>query len=225
MRWLSPIGAILALVAATQASATVLCRTRASAVVVRDACRAKETPIALDAVGAQGPAGNQGPKGPPGPSPVRLVDAQSREVGPALTIEWSLAVSKDLLEGAPLIYVLVRRDAPAVPALLGIDYTGKPVGTVYYESTDCSGPAMTRGGTFLPVLHAVGDTVFVPGLPASVTIVKSNESSSFSPGCVTVTPRGGCCTAAMYTITSLLQTTTKTLADLAIAPPLHAVGP
>ncbi|HXJ36067.1 MAG TPA: hypothetical protein VMS22_18705 [Candidatus Eisenbacteria bacterium] len=221
------IGVALSLLGATDGGAAVLCKTRASTIVVRDACRAKEVPVALEGVGAPGPAGQQGPKGPTGPSPIRLVDSKSREVGPAVYVEWSLAASKNLLEGLTVIEVLVRRDALPGPALLGVDYTGKPVGTVYYTSTDCTGSPMVLGDTFLPELEAVGDTVFVPGLPASVTIANSNETSNFSGGCVTITPRGGCCKlpAYMSTLNSLLQASTKTLADLAITPPLHAVGP
>jgi hypothetical protein len=181
--------------------------------------------LALEVVGAQGPAGADGPKGPAGPPPVRLVDARERDVGPAVSVEWYLAASKDLLEGAPVIHVLVQPAALAGPAFLGVDYSGKPVGTVYYASADCTGPPMVSGGFFLPVLQAVGDAVFVPGLPANITIAHSNESSNFSPGCVAITPRGGCCKAVTGIPATPLEATATTLGALGMAPPFRAVGP
>lgn len=50
------------------ADAAVLCKRRSGAVVVRDACKKKETALDLAEFGAVGPQGLPGPTGPTGPA-------------------------------------------------------------------------------------------------------------------------------------------------------------
>lgn len=50
------------------ADAAVLCKRRSGAVVVRDACKKKETPLDLAEFGAMGPQGLPGEPGPTGPT-------------------------------------------------------------------------------------------------------------------------------------------------------------
>jgi hypothetical protein len=54
--------------AATTPDAAVLCASRKGVVRLRDACRAKETPVDTAAVGIQGPKGDKGDTGDPGPA-------------------------------------------------------------------------------------------------------------------------------------------------------------
>lgn len=83
------LGAAIALMVVTcgsPAPAAVLCKTRASSVTLRDACRRSETKIDPVALGLQGPKGDPGPPGPPGP--VQTLDVQTvvnqRSAGPGL---------------------------------------------------------------------------------------------------------------------------------------------
>jgi hypothetical protein len=54
------------LVLPVEGDAAVICRKRSGVVVIRDACKAKETSVDLSQFGALGPEGPRGPQGVPG---------------------------------------------------------------------------------------------------------------------------------------------------------------
>jgi len=67
--WWSRIGVVVGVVAlgiSSVASASVICEKKSGALVVREACKKKETPVNLADFGAIGPQGLQGPQGNPG---------------------------------------------------------------------------------------------------------------------------------------------------------------
>ena len=78
--------------AAGPAGASILCKTKQGGLVVRDACKKKESPVDPAQLGLQGPRGAQGLQGPQGPpgsaglvgpggSGLRAVDSTGQEVG------------------------------------------------------------------------------------------------------------------------------------------------
>lgn len=213
-----------ALVVAVGADAAVLCRTRTNVLVVREACKRKETVFPV-APGGQGPAGAPGAQGASGPWPVRLVDADDSDVGPVVYAEWFLSISGPVLLGLPLGFALVSHDALGGAALLGVSIDGVPAGTVYYASGDCTGAPRVAAGDLMPVVQVVGDVVFVPGAPAPATAA-SKETINFAGGCIGVTPRGGCCQPHAGTFAGVAaEATTTTLDALGITPPLRTVQP
>jgi hypothetical protein len=64
-------------------AASVLCQVRNRALVVRDACKAREQLVTPDRQTELGLGGPAGPAGPPGPATggLRVIDAVGREVG------------------------------------------------------------------------------------------------------------------------------------------------
>lgn len=220
MRVLVVLAVAVSLVA--PAAGAVPCKTRTGAVVLREACRAKETRVHLAVPGAPGAPGLPGPDGSAGAWTIRVVDAAGRELGPAATVAWWL---RDSFRGDPIMDVLLQHDGIGGAALLGVDHDGTPAGRVYYAADDCSGPPMVEGGTFLPALQVIGDTVFVPGAPPATPAAKSYESIETRGGCTGVTPRGGCCHPFTGKLGEVLLATTTTLDALGVTPPLRAVGP
>lgn len=225
MRLLVVIGIGASLLGLVRRTDAMVCRTSAGAVVMRDACRSREVPMDLTVIGPTGPQGAQGAAGADGPWTLRVVDAEAREVGPAVEASWYLPTAGPSLAGTTLLHALVRSETIGGAALLGIDRAGQPTGTVYYASNDCTGQPIVFGATFLPVLSVIGQTVFVPGPPAASQKFSSTESARTEGGCNGVTPRGGCCRAAGGTYPGLAVATTVPFAGLDITPPLRAVGP
>jgi hypothetical protein len=82
----------LLLSSAVTADADVLCRKKSGVVVIRVACKQKETPVDLAAFGAVGPKGDQGnpgpagPVGPPGLSSFEIVTAGPYSGGGQLAV-------------------------------------------------------------------------------------------------------------------------------------------
>ncbi len=202
-----------------------LCKTKGGAVVVRDACRAREAAIDLAVAGPTGAPGAPGADGPPGSPPLRLVDAAGRLVGPAVFLQWYVQITAEGLPGTPLTYVLVRDDSLDQPMLLGIDYAGELAGTVYWTEAGCTGDAFVPGGNFIPVVEAIGGTLFVPGGSAVTTMIAAVERVNAANGCTSVTPRGGCCVTSPSTVVGALAVTPRSLDTLGIVPPLRAVAP
>jgi hypothetical protein len=225
MRLLVVIGIGVSLLGLVRRADATVCRTKAGAVVMRDACRSREVPIDLSVVGPTGPQGGAGPDGPAGPWTMRVVDAEAHEIGPAVEVSWYIPLAGSSLPGTTLLHVLVRDESIGGAALLGVDYVGQPTGTVYYASNDCSGQPVVFGTTFMPVLAVIGQTVFLPGPPAASGNFGSTESVRTEGGCSAVTPRGGCCRASGGSLSGLAVATTVPFGGLGITPPLRAVGP
>ena len=214
----------LSVLTVIRADAAVLCKTRSSALVVRDACRTKDTPFPVER-GEQGSAGAPGAAGQAGRWPIRVLDAVGNEVGPAVYVEWYLALTGPSLTGIAVAFAVVQHAALAEPALLGIDVNGDAAGEVYYATNDCTGAPVVRGGGLIPVLHLIGDTVFVPGGPGSPSVA-STEGANASGGCTSLTPRGGCCRPVTGPLGGpVAEATTLSLGTLGFTRPFHAVGP
>lgn len=82
---------IVVVTVASTADAAVLCAKRAGGVVVRDACRKKETPLEQLGVSVQGPAGPQGLQGAAGApgAPGTSVFAATIPTGTTVTGVWA----------------------------------------------------------------------------------------------------------------------------------------
>ncbi|HLK10848.1 MAG TPA: hypothetical protein VKW76_05670 [Candidatus Binatia bacterium] len=210
----------VSLLGGTRASALVLCQTRGHALFARPACRRKETPVMLSAIGVAGPRGVPGPVGSRGAAAARLVDADGRDVGPVMEVETYAFLGSSF----PATYVLLASPPIGMPLILGIDVTGNPTGSVLYQTTDCSGTPFVSAGDLLAVGQAVESTVFYPAQPTSVTAFQSAETTDRSNGCTSITARGGCCRAGATGGSGMATAATTTLDALGITPPLHGIA-
>jgi hypothetical protein len=204
---------------AMDARALVVCRTKSDAVSVRDACRKKETAVALADVGLPGAQGTPGAPGATGRAALDLLDAQGTEVGPVVYAESDPFGNVP----GPYVFAVVQKPALGGAALLSAGFEGQAVGEVFYAAADCAGAALAAGKTFIPVLQVIGDTVFRPVADAGATSVASTETGDQSMGCTSITARGGCCRTIPPGVRSDLSTTT-TFTPLGFTPPFH-VGP
>jgi hypothetical protein len=222
LTWIVLVGSLLGSAGPADA---VLCKTKAGAVVLRDACRAKETTLDMSVVGPGGAPGAPGADGAVGSPPLRLIDATGRVVGPVVMLFWYVQEDADSLPGSTLMHVLIRHDAVGGAAVLGIDYAGQPSGSVFWTGANCTGDAMALGDTFLPVVEVIGSTMFVPGMPMTAPSIGALEQVNTSTGCTSVTPRGGCCLGAGGTLPGARQLTAQSFDVLGIVPPLLPVAP
>lgn len=212
-----------AVLASSPAAAFVLCQARDHSLFARTACHRKETRVDLTSVGLAGATGAQGTVGPGGPSPLRVIDAAGRPLGPVTNAESFLSIN---LPSAQVTFVLLKSTPIGQSVVLGLDKSGDPTGSVSYVSADCSGTPLIQGGGFLGLLQVVTDTVFYPTQPTSATTGGSIETTDRSQGCTSITSRGGCCRAGATGVMGFSEAATTTLAALGITPPLHAVtGP
>ena len=195
-------------VLAAGANAT-LCIKKSGAVVVRDVCRKKETPVstadfagvpgapgqngeagAPGAPGTSGASGSRGEKGEKGekgdPGDFRVVDRTGKLVG-VIDI------------GHPDSIAVVVPDVG-----LGILYSDKDDASgfnqsyarLYHEDTLCRGEAFVEVDRYslIPELGAFANTAYFAQLPGSVRTIASQEEYSTSPCSTFITPRGLCCT-------------------------------
>lgn len=185
----------LALVAG-RADATV-CVKKSGVVVVRDACKKKESPMDLaQFVGAQGPAGTNGPAGNPGapgtpggqgpkgdPGDFHVLDSTGKIIGLG-----------DV--GHPDDIAL---KVPGVGAgVLDIDENNEGFFqgdiTLYHESTDCADNPLVQvlRADLIPLISAFANNAYFPNLPGSTRTIKSDEFDTST--CSTfITSRGLCC--------------------------------
>lgn len=220
--WIVLIGALLGGGAPAEA---MFCKTKTGAVVLRDACRAKETALDVPLVGPGGAPGAPGAAGATGLPPLHLIDATGALVGPVVNLSWYVQTPAEVLAGAPLIFALVRNDAVGGAALLGVDYTGLPSGMIYWTGATCTGEAFIPGDALMPVLQVIGGTMFVPGAARTAQAVGALEQVNASNGCTSVTPRGGCCQVSANTLATARLLTSQSFATLGIELPLRPVAP
>lgn len=206
--------ATLALVAS--GAEAVMCIKKSGVVVVRDACRKKETPIrTTDFVGAPGPAGAAGAQGERGekgdPGDFRVVDATGRFVGVI-----------DL--GHPDEIGVV------VPGVgVGILYSGEGGSgfwqedlTLYHERTDCKGESFVGLARYelIPFVDAFDGFAYFPVLPGSTRSISSTEFTT--DNCTTtVTGRGLCCENLAWPEDKLVARTRLVPAETLGTPPFH----
>lgn len=193
VRFSIAVAAAVAL-AAGSAQAT-MCVKKSGAVVVRDACRNKETamstadfvgaPGAAGADGAAGPRGAKGDKGAKGDTAgYRVVDSTGKVVG-AVSISYSDAIAVEV-DGVGIAVVYSDKDDPT-----GF-YQGEA--DLYHESADCKGPlfAEVSQWNLIPWAGAFANTAYFPQLPASRRTILSEEYATETCGTF-ITPRGLCC--------------------------------
>ena len=204
---------------ALDARAVVVCRSKSGALSVRDACRKKETPVALADLGLPGAQGMSGATGPAGRAALYLFDAQGTEVGPVVYAD----PDPFLDVPGPYVFAVVQKPELGGAAVLAVGFAGQAVGEVSYAAADCTGAALADGRTLIPILQVIGDTVFRPLADAGATSVSSTETGDQSMGCTSITARGGCCRNVPPGVRSGLSTTT-TFTPLGFVPPFH-VGP
>jgi hypothetical protein len=222
MTRLAIVVAALVLLLAGTSSALVLCQKRKGPVVVREACRKKERPVdvaALGALGPQGAPGTPGAVGPAGDFPLKLVDTGGTEIG---TILFLFPSSVFVEVSHPLLAVPVEFIATRDGFSRNI---GGAISSVFYGSADCSGIPFIReqfGATFAQVY---GDFAYYSTAPSAS---RSYNSAEFDPngaacgGGSTATGRGTCCSVTSDS-TSTQAAVRVALADLGFVPPFSAV--
>jgi len=224
--------AIAATASAVQSA--VLCKKKKSGVVViRDACRKKETKIDLGQFGAAGPPGAPGAPGGPG-SP-----GSQGPMGPALVVKDAsgtlvgVVTSIPHLDGAlNVIQVTVARQVGDAVVMLDADASGflqcgttnsySYIRNLYYTTSDCSGAPFLAADA-APTLAAVAcldPTTHLAYYP-------TGTGTSLAPvayRAITVSGLGGCQptsgAASYYAPASTLD-----LAALGLVPPFHVEGP
>jgi hypothetical protein len=174
-----------------------VCVKKSGIVVVRDACKKKESPMDLaQFVGSQGPAGAdgsaggagapgapgaKGAKGDPGDFPV--VDSTGRIIGLGDVGHTNRIAIKVPAVGAGILFVDDNDEG---------FFQGDI--TLYHESTDCSGETLVQvfRSDLIPFIDSFANTAYFPDLPGSTRTIKSDEFDTST--CSTfITPRGLCC--------------------------------
>ena len=189
-----------ALALVTGGADAAVCVKKSGVVVVRDACKKKESPMDLaQFVGAQGPAGANGATGSPGapgtpggpgakgakgnPGDFQVVDSTGRIVGLGDVGEPDSIAIKVPGVGAGILFPNDNNDG---------FFQGDI--TLYHESADCADAPLVQVFPFdlIPFIGAFANTAYFPDLPGSTRTIKSRE---FDTGtCSTfITTRGLCC--------------------------------
>jgi hypothetical protein len=211
----------LALVAG--AADAAVCVKKSGIVVVRNACKKKESPMDLaQFVGAQGPAGangatgspgapgapgEQGPKGDPGD--FHVVDSTGRIIGLGDVGHTNRIAVKVPQVGPGILFVDDNNEG-----FLQGDIT------LYHESTDCTDHPLVEvvRSDLIPFIAAFANTAYFPDLPGSTRTIKSSEFDDNT--CSTfITTRGLCCENAQTPFDRFVAPTLQVpLANLGTAP-------
>ena len=137
--WLSAVGA------PSNGHASELCKTRRGGLLIRDACKARETKLdaaALGALGLRGPAGPAGPPGSPGGG-LHVVDANGSEVGLVTSLtngyygQYARLLRESGLPGGPspeFIQFSVRTSGVVTSDYGCTSYYG-----TFFKTSDCAG--------------------------------------------------------------------------------------
>jgi hypothetical protein len=185
----------LALVAGSADAA--VCVKKSGIVVVRDACKKKESPLDLaQFVGSQGPAGGNGATGSPGapgapgekvpkgdPGDFSVVDSTGKIIGIGDVGHPDSIALKAPGVGAGILFVNENNDG---------FFQGDI--TLYHESAECADAPLVQVFPFdlIPDVSAFANTAYFPNLPGSTRSIKSEEFDTNT--CSTfITSRGLCC--------------------------------
>ena len=188
----------LALVAGSADAA--VCVKKSGIVVVRDACKKKESPMDLaQFVGSQGPAGGNGATGSPGapgapgasgakgpkgdPGDFSVVDSTGRIIGIG-DVGHSDSIALKVPGVGPGILFADENDEGFFQGDI----------TLYHENTDCTGEPLVRvfRSDLIPFIDSFANTAYFPDLPGSTRTIKSDEFDTNT--CSTfITTRGLCC--------------------------------
>ena len=213
---------VLALLAAGLrhgSDAAVLCRKRSGRVVLADACKRKEMPLAASDVGLVGPMGETGATGVAGDRgvlPYRVTDPAGQQVG---VVQGFLGDRVQVvLTQSPLVVPIQVEviDGHIAPSLAG--------DAVRYEAGDCTGaPFIPEGGSPLPRAELVGDTLYYATEEPKLHDFASIETEDVTCSGGTSTARGTCCRVQVLT-TFGAPATAILLATLGITEPLAVVS-
>lgn len=218
VRFIVMAATTIALVA-TGAQATV-CVKKSGAVVVRDECRKRETPITpTQLAGVQGPTGADGSQGAPGekgeqgdPGDFRLVDSTGRFVGIVdIGHTDSIAI---VVPGVGLGILYSDQDGQ------GFWQDGV---TLYHESTECEGEPLVDVNRYelIQEVDAFANSAYFPVLPGGTRSIKSKEYATNT--CATmITGRGLCCEDVATEDRFVARTVGVPLSTLG-TPPFHVV--
>ena len=227
-RWLP----VLLMALASPGSADVLCKARNGVVVVRSACKRKETQLVPDALGLRGP---QGAKGDPGP------------LGPGLTVHDANGALVGALLGDAVFRVIDGR--PTTLAVGKSGFQGSNLFSWYAESQDCSGQALVfvpspttppdpllepplsvrAGVAYFAVgdasTHTVHSSLGLPSTETDCAYICSQPSASPGVGCTFIPPDRCCLTYTPGFSGEFTALTTFDLSTLGLVPPFHVEGP
>lgn len=183
---------------AAGANAT-MCIKKSGAVVIRDACRKKETPVSTaDFAGVPGAPGQNGADGAPGASGLRGEKGEKGDPGDFRVVDRT----------GKLVGVIDIGHADSIAVVvpdvgLGIVFSDKDDASgfyqgyakLYHESTQCQGEAFVGVDRYdlIPEIGAFANTAYFAQLPASARTIASEEEYSTSPCSTFITPRGLCC--------------------------------
>ena len=200
------IGAALLLAAAPAATA-VVCQRRNDTLVLRDACRKRETAVDLALLGYRGS------QGPPGRG-LRLIDSGGRTVP---------GVSAPLGEGSAFLYRAGTRILLSEVKQDGFVRTAEFV----HEEPGCAGPRFFRAQQRRLVRFAgvVDGVAYFGDDPVGLHTVASVESANYTAAdCTaasgTVLPNGLCCIATSFEVEAGPVATFE-LSTLGVVPPFH----
>jgi hypothetical protein len=206
----------LALVAGRAEAA--VCVKKSGVVVVRAACKKKESPMDLaQFVGAQGPAGDDGATGKPGapgepgakgdPGDFHVVDSTGKIIGIGDVGHQDSIALKVPGVGAGILFVNENNDGFFQGDIF-----------LFHESTDCEDAPLVEVRPFnlIPDIDAFANTAYFPNLPGSTRTIKSREFDTTNPCSTFITTRGLCC--------ENLQTPEDLLVATAVLVPLTNLG-
>jgi hypothetical protein len=195
IRSIAVAASALALVAG--AADAAVCVKKSGIVVVRDACKKKESPMDLaQFVGAQGPSGANGATGNPGAPGTPGEQGSKGDPGDFHVVDSTGKIIGIGDVGHPDDIAL---KVPGVGAgVLDIDDNNEGFFqgdiTLYHESTDCADNPLVEvlRANLIPVISAFANNAYFPDLPGSTRTIKSDEFDTNT--CSTfITSRGLCC--------------------------------
>ncbi len=203
---------------AATADADVLCLRKSGAVIVRTACRDRETVLAPGEVGLVGPSGQPGSTGTTGPDglvPFEVLDARGVAVGVVASVTNQL--------------VLLEHPALERPVLFDVSPQGfddRSNDRLYHELAGCTGAAALRASSaiagLVPTAVLMGPVAFYEtGSFGSFTAASFEQECD--PGEVPSTPRGTCCTNFPMTLTDTFPAARVGLSALGFEPPFRMV--
>jgi hypothetical protein len=193
---------------------------------LRAACRAGERPFdtgVLAVTGAGGPTGPQGPAGDAAQFPVRLVDANQRDVG-AIEVLYP-AFASVRIQGGPLAEPVLF---PVGEAGFEPNIGGAAAGA-FYAAADCAGEPYIDGDVSgIARALVYGSAAYYSRAPLIAELqAESYEYHAGDAPCPTgstATTRRTCCSNGSAKVTSVQLAVRVNLASLGFVPPFRAVA-
>jgi hypothetical protein len=176
----------------SSADAVVLCAKRSGKVVVREACKSRETAVLPGGVAIVGPPGAQGPAGAAGATaqvPQEVVDSTGKQFGTLLRWDGFLAQVVAAVPGVDVPFQFTIVD--------GTFFNESLQSQILHDEIGCAGNAFIRDvGGLVPAVHVFGPRAYFSRTVSSMTPIKSREFTPTTPGdCGSSTPTGRetCC--------------------------------